>query len=237
MAIEPTGPRGRERRTKSEKKKDRTRKDKQEDDHAGRKTSEDPPIDWAAIKASALKRMTSGPWGETQADVPSREGTTEQARGSMSPADAVQEAIAELHALLASGGELPAITEEITALVVERAQRRWKAWCKRAGEQRKNLELIGRTLTPRELFDEICANDERKKLFTRLFEALEDRPEARKVLYLVLNKGFLFHETQLMAEKLKLHVDHITNIKRCIVRHAERIMRELRCHEHTRGRP
>jgi hypothetical protein len=142
-------------------------------------------------------------------------------------ADAVQEAVAELHARMRAGEALPKTSDEILELVVARAQRRRKSWLKRAREQSRNLQLIAPTMSTRELFDVICARDEQMKFFVRLYDALGDEPEARVLLFVVLEKGILFHETRLLAEELHTSSARVTSLKGRIIRRGRRIMAEL----------
>ena len=77
------------------------------------------------------------------------------------------------------------------------------------------------------MFDLICARDEQTKLLTRLYQALEDEPQARLLLYLILEKGILFEETRLLAAELSTSTVHVTNMKRRIIRLSHRLMTEL----------
>jgi hypothetical protein len=139
----------------------------------------------------------------------------------------VHEAIAKLHAAQLAGEVLPTDGDAMLDLVVRKALRRWKALSKRAREQRHNLSLIKPILGTREMFDLICARDEQAKFFTRLYTELEDQPEARLLLYVILEKGILFHETRLLAQELHVSAAHVTNMKRRIVRLSRHIMSEL----------
>jgi hypothetical protein len=198
---------------------------------------EPPPVDWERIKTNALKRIRSPSLRFIPLDAPADNGCTERARNGSSIADAVQEAIAEVYGLWRSGESTPLTPEDIEILVVERAERRWKSWSKRFREQQKNLDLVAPTLSTRDLFEVICARDEQAKLFVRIYEVLEDQPEARVMLYLILEQGYLFHESRLLAKELHTSTTHVTKMKRRIVRIAHRIMREFAGRDGLGGAP
>ena len=177
-------------------------------------------IDWEALKSNVLTALH-----RTRTDTPVKNGTSMVRRGGHSLDDVVQEAIAELHAEKSVGEQIPQTFDELEALLVIKAKRRWKAWSKRSREQRANLQLIEPTLTIQNMFDVICARDECDKFFAALFEALD--PEAQLLLETLLVEGIPFQKTEELAQKQPTSIAHVTNMKRRIIRHAERIMAEL----------
>jgi hypothetical protein len=198
---------------------------------------EPPPVDWERIKTNALKRIRSPSPRFIPLDAPEDNGRTERARNGSSIADAVQEAIAEVYGLWRSGAPMPQTLEDIETLVVEMARRRWKSWTKRFREQQKNLDLVAPTLSTRDLFEVICARDEQAKLFARIYEVLKDQPEARVMLYLILEQGYLFHESRLLAKEVHTSTTHVTKMKRRVVRIAHKIMREIAARDRLGGAP
>jgi hypothetical protein len=217
MTIEPAGSKG--SKTSQQQGKGVARKSKV-DARDGAVSA----VDWVAVKAGALERgrkLRGADLAQTGF------GRSEVSRGGASFSDAVQEAVTELHAQTVAGEPLPTEPDRLAALVLINARRRWKAWSKRAREQRTNLQSFAPTLGARELFELICARDEQLKLLTRLYHELRDEPEARLLLYLILEKGIQFHETRLLAEELATSTLQVTNMKRRIVRLAHKLMVEL----------
>lgn len=178
------------------------------------------PIDWELLKANVLTTLR-----RSRSSHSTQNGNALVARGGHSLDDVVQDAIAEVHADKLGGGDVPQSFDELEALLVIKAKRRWKAWMKRAREQRANLQLIAPTLTIQNMFDVICARDECDKFFAALFDALD--PEAQLLLETLLVEGIPFQKTDELAKKQPTSVAHVTNMKRRIIRHAERIMAEL----------
>ena len=59
--------------------------------------------------------------------------------------------------------------------------------------------------------------------------------EARLILEAFLIDGIPFHDTKALADHMRATISHVTNLKRRINYHAERIMRRLTGHHEAGG--
>lgn len=194
------------------------------DGKSQRMSGEAPGPDWGRLGVDALETMT----GRLRWRIATAK--TERSRGGIGISDAVQEAIVEV----LSSEPLPATHEEAVQEVVKHSRRWMKSWAKRLRENSQKLDQYASEISTLDLFELICARDEVLRFLDQLYRELEEQPEAKMVLWAILEKGFQFHETKLIANEINLDEQHVTNLKKRIVRRARTVMIDLTS-AHTKG--
>lgn len=204
----------------------RARRREEDRGKAGREPADGPQatcsldsIDWAAMKARVRERLRAGRQYKTR--------LTTRIRDGLSIDDVVQEAITEQFAAWEAGEAVPDDLAIVEAALVVRANRRWKAWMKRARERERlaGFVEIDAALSTRDMFEVICARDECAKFFVALGDSLDT--EAQKLLEKLLAQGIAFEDTKGLAEPPAITEPHVHNMKRRIITHSRRIMANL----------
>lgn len=175
------------------------------------------PLVWAELDASTIDVLTRG--GRLRFEA----SPFEQARGGISLEDVVQEAITEM----IETGAVPSGHEAAVDEVVRLARRRWKSWKQRVLARSRSLDAHQTTLSSRDLFEVICARDEHMKFVELLYAEYAKEPAAVQVIYALIEKGFLYHQTKAIAEDVGAGPAYVSNLKRRIERSAKKIMIEL----------
>lgn len=176
-------------------------------------------IDWDEMKANVRRCLRASRIYKARSYTRIRDG--------FSIDDVVQEAITEQLTAWKAGEPVPDDLADIEAKLIVRANRRWKAWMKRAREREgfKDLIEIDVTLSTRGMFEVICAQDECRKLFAALADSLD--ADAQMLLKKLLKDGIAFNDTKGLADPPSLTEAHVRNMKRRIITHGRRIMAGL----------